>query len=117
MFEGWIRRFVPDYRSKRELIDALKRYENANICRIDAKLKVSNHDLFVRMNDSIMEDIEENLFLNMIPMLKRHLHMSCSGSIKENATYFTAHIDVADNWEGNLTHEQGYSYRKPDARS
>lgn len=99
MFEKWIRKIVPDYRSKRELRDELIRYEKANVCRIVAKERISNHDLYARMNDGIMYDIEENMILDMIPKLKRHLKMNCMESIKDNYTYFTAHIDVVDNWE------------------
>lgn len=117
MFEGLIRRLVPDYRSKRELREELRRYEKANVFRIEVKAVISNRDLYEWKNDGIEERIEKDMILRMMPRLKRHLHIACRESIKEDATYFTAHIDVAENWEGNLTHEQGYSYRKPDARS
>lgn len=117
MFEGWIRSFAPDYRSKRELREELSRYEKANVCRIEVKARICHHDLYEWRNNRIEDEIVKDMILRMMPRLKRHLHMDCRESIKEDATYFTAHIDVADNWEGNLTHEQGYSYRQPDARS
>lgn len=118
MFEGLIRRFAPDYRSKRELREELSRYEKANVYRIEVKARISDRDrIEAKARISNRDRIEEDMILRMMPRLKRHLHIACRESIKEDATYFTAHIDVADNWEGNLTHEQGYSYRQPDARS
>ncbi|MGN0773566.1 MAG: hypothetical protein ACI4MP_07225 [Candidatus Ventricola sp.] len=117
MIEKWIRKIVPDYRSKRELREALIRYEKANVCRIEVKARICNHDLYEWRNNRIEDEIVKDMILRMMPRLKRHLHIACRESIKDNSTYFTAHIDVTDNWDGDVTYEQGYSYRQPDARS
>ena len=105
MFERWIRKIIPDYWSKRELREELRRYEKANVFHIEVKSRICNHDLYEWRNNRIEDEIVKDMILRMMPRLKRHFHISCKESFKEDATYFTAHIDVVENWEGYITHE------------
>lgn len=45
----------------------------------------------------------------MTESIKKHLHIQNIYSVEENYRYFVAHIDVADNWKGCVTYEQGIS--------
>ncbi|MGN0989980.1 MAG: hypothetical protein ACI4O4_00840 [Candidatus Ventricola sp.] len=115
MIEKWIRKIVPDYRSKRELREALSRYEKSvNVCRIEVTAKISERDFEKWISDEGFENvnnsIERKLTVRMTKNLKKHLHIH-TYSVKENYRYFVAYIDVADNWEGYVTYEQGGSDR------
>lgn len=116
MFEGLIRRFVPDYRSKRELREELSRYEKAaNVFRIEVTAKISQRDYEKWISDEGFENvnhcIERRLIARMTESIKKHLHIQNIYSVEENYRYFVAHIDVADNWKGCVTYEQGISDR------
>lgn len=116
MLETWIRRFVPDYRSKRELREELRRYEKAaNVFRIEVTAKISERDYVKWISDEGFEkvnhSIERKLIARMTESIKKHSNIQSIYSDEENYRYFVAHIDVADNWKGCVTYEQGISDR------